>query len=81
MVNLGRSPIERSGVRFKLRHANHHLTSAAFPASIVTCFTPDQNCALLAIGTVDAAQHEILVNAYALPSHISTVAGPGLLVP
>ena len=57
------------------------LISAAFAASIVTCFTPDQNCALLAIGTVDVAQHGILVNAYALPSHISTVAGPGLLAP
>jgi len=42
------------------------LISAAFAASIVTCFASEENCAGLAIGTIDAAQHEIPVNAYAL---------------
>ena len=37
---------------------------AAFVASIVTCFAPEQNCASLAISALDAAQSEILVNAY-----------------
>jgi hypothetical protein len=36
------------------------------PASIVTCFAPEQNCALLALGAVQTAQREILVNAYAI---------------
>jgi phosphatidylserine/phosphatidylglycerophosphate/cardiolipin synthase-like enzyme len=40
------------------------LIPAAFAASIVTCFAPEQNCALLALGAIEAAQHEILVNAY-----------------
>ena len=38
---------------------------AAVTAGIVTCFAPEQNCALLAIGAIDAAGSEILVNAYA----------------
>jgi phosphatidylserine/phosphatidylglycerophosphate/cardiolipin synthase-like enzyme len=41
------------------------LIPAAFAASIVTCFTPEQDGAALAIGAIDAAGHEILVNAYA----------------
>jgi phosphatidylserine/phosphatidylglycerophosphate/cardiolipin synthase-like enzyme len=40
------------------------LISAAFAASIVTCFAPEQDCAALAISAIDAARHEILVNAY-----------------
>jgi phosphatidylserine/phosphatidylglycerophosphate/cardiolipin synthase-like enzyme len=42
------------------------LITAAFTASIVTCFAPEQNCALLAIGAIEDARSEILVNAYAL---------------
>jgi phosphatidylserine/phosphatidylglycerophosphate/cardiolipin synthase-like enzyme len=42
------------------------LGSAAFATSIVTCFAPEQNCALLALGATEAAHREILVNAYAL---------------
>jgi hypothetical protein len=48
---------------------------AAAAATIVTCFAPEQNCALLAIGAIDAAQHEILVNAYAVTT------GSGIPVP
>jgi hypothetical protein len=33
------------------------LISAAFAASIVTCFAPEQNCAELAISAIDAAAH------------------------
>jgi phosphatidylserine/phosphatidylglycerophosphate/cardiolipin synthase-like enzyme len=42
------------------------LISAAFTASIVTCFAPEQDCASLAISAIDGARQEILVNAYAL---------------
>jgi phosphatidylserine/phosphatidylglycerophosphate/cardiolipin synthase-like enzyme len=42
------------------------LISATFAASIVTCFAPEQDCAALAIGAIDAARQEILVSAYAL---------------
>ena len=42
------------------------LILAAFAASIVTCFAPEQDCAALAIGAIDAARQEILVSAYAL---------------
>ena len=42
------------------------LMSAAFAASIVTCFVPELDCAALAIGAIDAARQEILVSAYAL---------------
>ncbi len=42
------------------------LIPAAFAASIVTCFAPEQNCAGLAIAAIDAATHEILVSAYVL---------------
>lgn len=53
------------------------LISAAFAASIVTCFAPEQNCALLAIGAIDGAQREVLDNAYAL----TTGSGiPGALI-
>jgi hypothetical protein len=41
------------------------LVCAAFVASIVTCFASEQNCALLALGAIETAQREILVNAYA----------------
>src|SRR5271170_7556952 len=53
------------------------LIAAAFAASIVSCFAPEQNCALLAIGAIDAAEQEILVNAYVL----TTGSGiPGALI-
>ena len=39
------------------------LTAAAFAASVVTCFAPEESCAGRAISVVDAAQPEILVNA------------------
>jgi phosphatidylserine/phosphatidylglycerophosphate/cardiolipin synthase-like enzyme len=42
------------------------LIAAAFAASIVTCFAPEQDCAELATSAIDVARHEILVNAYAL---------------
>jgi phosphatidylserine/phosphatidylglycerophosphate/cardiolipin synthase-like enzyme len=46
-------------------------------ATIATCSAPEGNCALLAIGAIDAAQHEILVNAYAF----TTGSGiPGALI-
>lgn len=38
------------------------LVSAAVAA---TCFAPEQNCALVAIGAIHAAHREVLVNAYA----------------
>jgi phosphatidylserine/phosphatidylglycerophosphate/cardiolipin synthase-like enzyme len=41
------------------------LISTVFAASIVTCFAPEEDCAGLAISAIDAAQHDILVNAYA----------------
>jgi phosphatidylserine/phosphatidylglycerophosphate/cardiolipin synthase-like enzyme len=41
------------------------LIPAAFTATIVTCFAPEQDCAGLAISAIDAARREILVNAYA----------------
>jgi hypothetical protein len=47
------------------------LISVAFAASIVTCFAPEQDCAGLAIGAIDAARQEILVSAYVLTN------GPG----
>ena len=40
--------------------------AAAFTASILTCFAPEQDCAGLPIGAIDAAQREILVSAYVL---------------
>jgi hypothetical protein len=43
------------------------LIVAAFAASIVTCFAPKQNCAGRATNAINAARHEILVNAYASP--------------
>ncbi len=53
------------------------LAAAAFAATIETCFAPEQNCALLALGAIEAAEREILVNAYAL----TTVSGiPGALI-
>jgi phosphatidylserine/phosphatidylglycerophosphate/cardiolipin synthase-like enzyme len=53
------------------------IVFAAFAATVATCFAPEGNCALLAIGAIDAAQREILVNAYAL----TTVSGiPGALI-
>jgi phosphatidylserine/phosphatidylglycerophosphate/cardiolipin synthase-like enzyme len=49
----------------------------AFVATIATCFAPEENCALIVIGEIEAAQHEVLVNAYAL----TTVSGiPGALI-
>src|SRR5271169_6059681 len=42
------------------------LIAAAFAASMVTCFAPEQDCARLATSAIDPARHEILVNAYAL---------------
>jgi hypothetical protein len=48
------------------------LISVTFAAIIVTCFAPEQNCVLLAIGAIDDARSEILVNAYALTT------GPGI---
>lgn len=42
------------------------LIPIALAASIVTCFAPEQNCSVLAIGAIDAAQREILVSAYVL---------------
>jgi phosphatidylserine/phosphatidylglycerophosphate/cardiolipin synthase-like enzyme len=35
-------------------------------AAIVTCFAPEQDCAAIAIVAVEAAQREVLVNAYVL---------------
>ena len=40
------------------------LVSAGVAAIIATCFAPEQNCALIAIGAIDAAHREVLVNAY-----------------
>ena len=42
------------------------LIAAEFAASRVTCFAPEQDCAVLATSAIDAARREILVNAYAL---------------
>jgi hypothetical protein len=48
-----------------------------FAATIATCFALERNCALLAIDEIEAAQHEILVNAYAF----TTGSGiPGALI-
>jgi hypothetical protein len=53
------------------------IVLAAFAAIVATCFAPEGNCALVSIGAIDAAQHEIFVNAYAL----TTVSGiPGALI-
>jgi phosphatidylserine/phosphatidylglycerophosphate/cardiolipin synthase-like enzyme len=41
-------------------------SSVAVTASIVTCFAPEQNCVLLAIDAINAAQREILASAYVL---------------
>jgi phosphatidylserine/phosphatidylglycerophosphate/cardiolipin synthase-like enzyme len=42
------------------------LIPATLVATITTCFAPEQSCALLAIGAIDAAQQEILASAYVL---------------
>jgi hypothetical protein len=68
-------------VRFSARYVHHPAHLRYVCCEIVTCFAPEQNCALLAIGAIDAARYEILVNSYALPMNISIVAGSGLLVP
>ena len=53
------------------------LFSAALAANIITCFAPEQNCAVLALNAIEAAQREILVDAYAL----TTGSGiPGALI-
>lgn len=41
------------------------LILTAFVATVSTCFASEQNCGLLAIGAIDAARSEILVNPYA----------------
>jgi hypothetical protein len=40
--------------------------AAAVTATVIACFSPEQDCARLAIDALDAARHEILVNAYVL---------------
>jgi phospholipase D len=53
------------------------LSGTAIAASILICFAPEQNCALLAIDAIDAARREILINAYAF----TTGSGiPGALI-
>lgn len=49
------------------------LVLAAVTAGIVTCFAPEQNCGLLAIGAIDAARSEILVNAYAFTMGLASL--------
>jgi phosphatidylserine/phosphatidylglycerophosphate/cardiolipin synthase-like enzyme len=39
---------------------------ASAPATIKTCFAPEQDCAAFAIGAIEEARHQILVNAYNL---------------
>jgi phospholipase D len=39
---------------------------AATPAAVSVCFAPEQDCATFAIGAIDEARREILVNAYNL---------------
>jgi hypothetical protein len=51
------------------------LISAAFAATIVTCIAPEQDCAGLAIGAIDVAGHEILVNAYAFTTEMREFLG------
>jgi hypothetical protein len=51
------------------------LISAAFAATIVTRFAPEQDCAGLAISAIDAAGHEILVNAYAFTTEMREFLG------
>lgn len=48
------------------------LILVAFVATVATCFAPERNCGLVAIGAIDAATSEILVNAYAF------TMGPGI---
>lgn len=40
--------------------------AAAPTATIETCFSPENDCAALAVGAIDRAEHEILVGAYGL---------------
>jgi hypothetical protein len=51
------------------------FSSAAFAATIVTCFAPEQDCAGLAIGAIDVAGYEILVNAYAFTTEMREFLG------
>lgn len=39
---------------------------AATPATILTCFAPEDDCAAFAVRAIERAQHEILVGAYNL---------------
>jgi phospholipase D len=48
--------------------------SGAVVAAIITCFSPEQDCARLAIGAIDAAEHEILVSAYVLTNGLGVPA-------
>ena len=51
------------------------LISVAFAATIVTCFAPEQDCAGLGMSAIDAAGHEILVNAYAFTTEMREFLG------
>jgi phosphatidylserine/phosphatidylglycerophosphate/cardiolipin synthase-like enzyme len=44
------------------------VDAAAAPATISTCFAPEQNCAAFAVRVIDRARREILVGAYNLTS-------------
>jgi phosphatidylserine/phosphatidylglycerophosphate/cardiolipin synthase-like enzyme len=42
------------------------FASVASGAAVATCFAPEQNCIAFAVDAIDAAERQILVNAYAL---------------
>jgi phosphatidylserine/phosphatidylglycerophosphate/cardiolipin synthase-like enzyme len=42
------------------------VASLATGAAIAVCFSPEENCTAFAVDAIDAAEHQILVNAYGL---------------
>jgi hypothetical protein len=65
-------------VRFSARYVHHPAHLRYVCCEIVTCFAPEQNCAVRAIGAIDAARYEILVNAYSLPANVVAISGSDL---
>jgi hypothetical protein len=70
--------IDEPGARFGDRMLTASLISAAFVATIVTCFAPEQDCAGLAIGAVDVAGHEISCQRLRVHHRDTRVSGKSL---
>jgi hypothetical protein len=44
-------------------------------AAVATCFSPEEDCSAFAVNAVDAAEHQIIVNTYALTTGSGIVEG------